>query len=227
MKKYLYISLLCLAVLSCKKSVKVIDPPTKAILSLPLNNEACITGTIVSPTQSSILFKWTASQNAESYELSLKNLETGVTSTQTSTTAELTVTLGRNTPYSWFVTSKSSKISTTAVSDTWKFYNAGEALSTFAPFPADLTFPKMAQLITPTAGKITLSWTGSDVDNDIVNYDIYLGTTTTPSLIKANQTGMTLPDVAVNAGTTHYWKVVSRDSKGNTSDSGLYIFYTN
>ncbi len=227
MKKHLLVFLLCLAVISCKRPEKVIDPPTKAVLSLPANNEACTSGTITSPTLSSILFKWTASQNAESYELTIKNLESGVTTTQTTTAAELAVTLTRNMPYSWFVTAKSSKIATTAISDTWKFYNAGEAPSAFAPFPADLTFPKMAQRVTPTAGKITLTWTGGDVDNDILNYDIYLGTTTTPTLIKAAQVGLSLPDVAVNAGTTYYWKVITRDNKGNTSDSGVYVFYTN
>jgi hypothetical protein len=215
--------------LSCKKPTKisVIDPPTKAILSLPLNNEACISGTIISPTQSSILFKWTTSKNAESYDLTIKNLESSITTTQTSTTTELTVTLARNMPYSWFVTAKSSKIATTAVSDTWKFYNAGEALGTFAPFPAEIVTPKMAERVNPTAGKITLDWIGSDVDNDISNYDIYLGTTATPTLLKSNQVDSMLPDVAVNASTTYYWKVITRDSKGNTSDSGVYIFYTN
>ena len=227
MKKHLLLFLICLAVFSCKKIIKAIDPPTKAVLSLPANNEACTSGTVSSPTLSSILFKWTASQNAESYELTIKNLESGVTTTQTTTSLELPVTLARNMPYSWFITAKSSKISTTAVSDTWKFYNVGEASSAFAPFPAEMVTPKMAARITPTAGRINLSWTGSDVDNDILNYDIYLGTTNTPALIKSAQIGGTLPDVTVTTGTTYYWKVITRDSKGNTSDSGIYVFYTN
>ncbi len=226
MKKHLLLLLLCLSVLGCKKPKKV-DPPTKAVLSLPSNNEACTSGTIVSTTLSSIVFKWAASQNAESYELSIKNLETGVTTTQTTTAAELSVTLARNTPYSWTVKSISSKTSTTAQSDTWKFYNVGEALTSYAPFPAEIVTPKMAQRMTPVAGKISLDWTGSDVDSDIANYDIYLGTTTSPTLLKANQVDSALPDVAVNAGTTYYWKVITRDNKGNTSDSGIFIFYTN
>ena len=227
MKKHLLLLLLCLAVFSCKKTIKVIDPPTKAVLSLPANNEACTSGTVTSPILSSILFKWTASQNAESYELTIKNLESGVIITQTTTALELPVTLARNIPYSWFVTAKTSKITTTAVSDTWKFYNVGEASSAFAPFPAEMVSPKMAARITPAAGKINLSWTGSDVDNDILNYDIYLGTTNTLALIKATQIGGALPDVTVTAGTTYYWKVITRDSKGNTSDSGIHVFYTN
>lgn len=227
MKKHLLLFLLCLAVLSCKRTPKVIDPPTKAVLSLPANNEACTSGAPVSSTLSSIVFKWAASQNAESYELTIKNLESGVITTQTTTAVELPVTLARNMPYSWFVTAKSSKIATTAVSETWKFYNVGEATSAFAPFPAEIVTPKMAARITPVGGKISLDWTGSDVDNDILNYDIYLGTTTTPPLLKAAQVDSALPDVTVTAGTTYYWKVITRDNKGNTSDSGIHVFYTN
>lgn len=229
MKNHLLLCLLGLALLSCKKPTKetVIDPPTKASLSLPNNNEACTNGTIISTTLSSIVFKWTASKNAESYDLTIKNLETNVTTTQTTSALELPVQLTKNTPYSWFVTAKSSKISTTAQSDVWKFYNAGEALSFYAPFPAEMVTPKMAQRVTSVAGKITLDWIGGDVDNDISNYDIYFGTTATPALIKATQVDSALPDVVVNANTTYYWKVITRDSKGNTSDSGVYIFYTN
>ena len=227
MKKYLFICLLCLVVISCEKTPEVIDPPTKAALALPNNNETCISGTVISPTLSSISFKWTASQNAESYVLTIKNLESGAIITQTTTTTEIPVTLSRNTPYSWSVTAKSSKTSTTAQSEIWKFYNAGEALSFYTPFPADMVSPTMGQRITPTAGKITLQWVGSDVDNDIVNYDIYLSTNANPTLLKSNQVDHTLADVAVNAGMTYYWKIITRDSKGNTSDSGIHIFYTN
>lgn len=224
MKNRLILFLLCFAILSCKKAAKI-QPPTKAILALPSNNEACINGTIISATSSAILFKWGASQHAETYEITIKNLETGVSITQTTTALELPVPLTRNTPYSWFVTAKSSKIATTAVSEVWKFYNAGEALSSYSPFPAEMVTPKMAQRVASVAGKITLDWIGSDVDNDISTYDIYLGTTTTPALLKSNQTDSNLPDVAVNAGTTYYWKVITKDSKGNTSDSGVYLFY--
>jgi hypothetical protein len=227
MKKILLLCFLSLAVLGCKKNKKPIDPPTKAVLSLPNKDEACTSGTIISPTQSSILFKWNASLNTDSYELTIKNLETGTSTTQTTSALELAVTLSRNTPYSWFVTSKSTKIATTAPSDIWKFYNAGEAQTAFAPFPAEMVTPSLGQHISPTGGKITLQWNGNDVDNDIVNYDVYLGTTSSPALLKSNQTTSTLADVAVNAGTTYYWKVISRDSKGNTSDSGVSIFYTN
>jgi hypothetical protein len=31
----------------------------------------------------------------------------------------------------------------------------------------------------------------------------------------------------VVANTTYYWKVITRDTKGNTSDSGVFEFKTN
>jgi hypothetical protein len=72
-----------------------------------------------------------------------------------------------------------------------------------------------------------LQWKGTDADNDIQNYDVYMGINTNVAIIKSQNTTTSLADVSVNANTTYYWKVISRDGKGNTSDSGLYEFKTN
>ena len=200
--------------------------PTKAVLSAPAQNEACTSGTVVSSTQSTIDFKWTASQNTESYELHLKDLESKTESTQSSTTNQLSLAVTRGKPYSWYVVSKSTKTTQTAQSDTWKFYCSAPGVVNYAPFPAELTAPANEASVTPTAGKITLTWTGSDADNDIKEYDVYLGTTTILNLIKAG-VSTTSFDAAVTSGTTYYWKVVTRDNKGNTSDSGVSQFKVN
>jgi hypothetical protein len=201
--------------------------PEAATLSSPSNNEACTTGTVLSDTDSKISFNWVAGANANSYLLTVTNLLTQVQQSQATTTTSAELTLKRNTPYSWFVTSKSSKNPTTVNSSTWKFYNAGLASSSYPPYPAEIVSPTLGQVVTPTAGKITLQWRGSDADNDITNYDIYLGTTTTPILIKSQHTTTSLTDVAVNPNTNYYWKVITRDAKGNTSESGLLEFKTN
>ncbi len=201
--------------------------PEAATLSSPSNNEACTTGTVLSATDSKISFTWVAGANADSYQLIVTNLLTQVQQSQASTTTSAELTLKRNTPYSWYVTSKSSKNPSTANSSTWKFYNAGLASSSYPPYPAEIVSPTLGQLVTPTAGKISLQWRGSDADNDILNYDVYLGTTTTPVLIKSQHSTTTLADVGVNSNSTYYWKVITRDAKGNTSDSGLFEFKTN
>jgi len=65
------------------------------------------------------------------------------------------------------------------------------------------------------------------VDNDILVYDVYFGTSTSPAFLRGNITESELPDLSVTANTTYYWKVVSRDPKGNTSDSGVSFFKIN
>ena len=228
MRRLFILTLLTYTLSSCGGGNEAPPAPTAATLSSPVNNEACTTGTVISETESRITFSWLAGTNADSYELVVTNLlnQTQQIQAAISTTAELT--LKRNTPYSWYVLSKSSKNPTTANSTTWKFYNAGPASSTYPPYPAEIVSPTLGQNLTPINGKINLQWRGSDADNDIINYDIYLGTSgTNLTLIKSQHTTSTLADVAVNANTTYYWKVITRDAKGNTSDSGLFEFRTN
>ncbi|WP_342648587.1 hypothetical protein [Mucilaginibacter sp. CSA2-8R] len=201
--------------------------PAKAILITPTKNELCTQGVVTSATLSTVTLKWSEAANTESYQVDLKNLETGALATQTINATTLSVQLSRNTPYAWSVTSKSTKSSTTSQSETWRFYNSGPATTNYAPFPAELVSPAIEGVVTAANGKISLTWNGQDVDNDIATYDVYLGTTNTPSLLKAGLTLATLTDVAVTNNTYYYWKVITKDSKGNTSDSGTYRFKVN
>ena len=115
-----------------------VDPPptptpTKAILSSPANNSECLEVDAVN-------FSWNASENTTSYTLTIKNLLTNQISTTTTTSTSAEVTLTKGYPYSWQITSSNSS-NTTAKSDKWKFYLSGEALTNYAPFPAELLTP--------------------------------------------------------------------------------------
>jgi len=201
-------------------------PPTKAILVFPDQNSVCISGTVISNALSTVQFKWNASTNTNSYDLVVKNLITGSTETHNTNQLQLNVDLQRNTPYSWSVTSKSGSL--TATSDSWKFYNAGSGVIAYAPFPADNLVPATGQFVdVPAAGKITLSWHGSDTDNDIVSYDVYFGTGSSPAVYQQNVMTATIGDVPVAAKTKYYWKVVTFDSAGNSSASDIVQFNTN
>jgi hypothetical protein len=96
-----------------------------------------------------------------------------------------------------------------------------------APFPAEILSPAIGVNVNSINGKITIDWNGADVENDISSYDVYLGTTATPVLLSSNVTASILNDVNVTANTTYYWKIITKDSKGNTSDSGVYQFKVN
>lgn len=202
-------------------------PPAAALLTFPGQNSVCVSGSVISATQSSIQFQWNKSDNTDSYELNIKDLLSGITETQTTANNQATVTLLRNTPYSWWVISKSAKASQTAASDTWKFYNAGAGITSYAPFPADQLSPGTGDHVDVSTGTITMSWTGSDPDNDIVGYDVYFGTSVAPSLYKQGLTSTNLANVPVSMGKQYYWKVVTRDSQGNSSESDVIQFNTN
>ena len=58
-------------------------------------------------------------------------------------------------------------------------------------------------------------------------FKVYLGTTNSPSVLQSNQIASVLSNVSVSSATTYYWKVVTKDLKGNTSDSGVYSFTVN
>lgn len=202
--------------------------PTEAALSAPAQNSVCTSGTILSATESTISFSWNASDNTNSYNLIIKNLLTSDSTTQNTTLTQLDITLLRNTPYSWYVVSQSTKTSATAQSAVWKFYNSGPGIVTYAPFPAEITAPTLGQVVSTTTGTVNLTWTGSVVSPDVItNYDVYFGTTSSPAITASAITNSFLNNVAVAANTTYYWHVITRDVNGNTSDSGLYQFSVN
>lgn len=219
--------MLLVCISSCKKRVYIPFPPAKVSLVFPAKDAACTTGTVISPSQNTVLFQWNTSEYTESYELVLKNLLTGVSTTTAAPTNQLNVTLTRNTPYSWYIISINAASAERTQSDVWKFYNSGPGIAAHAPYPAEILTPAFGQTVTATSGKIILDWNGSDVDNDIATYDVYFGTATSPPVFKSNITESIATDVTVVAGTTYYWKVVTKDKTGNISDSGLYQFRVN
>ncbi len=225
MRKLIY--LLALGILfSCSKET-VVNPPSSAILTLPLKDETCNTGIVVSSTRSTVTFNWKQANSTVGYELVIKNLITNEVITYKTPTLSLSVELNRNTPYSWYVNSLNS-IAQVAKSEVWKFYNSGEAITNYSPYPAEIISPKMDEVFAVGTGNVNLTWAGLDVDKDIVSYDIYFGTATTPPLFKTNtlSEGGVL-QVPVTAKTTYYWKVITKDKQGNRSDSGLFKFSVN
>lgn len=198
--------------------------PTAATLSFPNQNSECIEGSNITETNSTVLFKWNASTNTDSYELVLKNLETNSSETYTSTTNEKSIVLLLATPYSWYIVSKSNEVADTATSAIWKFYNAGPGIVNYTPFPAVAVSPTNGEVLAATTA-ITLEWTGSDVDNDIAHYDVHFGEAgTSLSIIADDTTVNSVSSVSVSSGKSYNWYVVTTDDVGNTSSSEHFSF---
>lgn len=215
-----FISLLFTA---CKKDSP--KPPEAALLIFPQQNSLCTTGVTITPSTSRVEFAWQTANNTESYELRVTNLISGITQTANTqfTTAELTIDKG--TPYSWSVITSNTKVPETNSSAVWQFFNAGSQI-THTPFPA--------QIVTPLSGtsvvrdinqEVTLEWLGADVDDDIVGYEIYVDTVTPPLvLVSSPAASVSSIKISCNSDTVYYWKVITMDNEGNSSDSGIYSF---
>jgi hypothetical protein len=191
------------------------------VLSAPQNNSECITGVEVNATQSTVTFEWQAVEGNQNYFVYVKNLETQSTlQYNAANNTSQQVTLEKGTPYSWYV--RSNRASGTVQSETWKFYNSGDGISNYAPFPAELVAPAMSSSVYGPA--ITLQWTGDDLDNDIESYEVFFGTAALPTTSIHTGTQTSVNSVAVTSGNTYYWKVVTTDSAGNTSVSPVFQF---
>ena len=203
------------------------DPPKSpeaANLIFPEQNSECTTGVDQSETTSEVEFRWQSAANTDTYELRVTQLGTSITQTETTSGTSARVVLQKGAPYSWMVISRNEKTTDAVSSSTRQFYNAG-AQTTYAPFPAEILSPGSgATVAINSEGLVVLSWIGADVENDINSYEIYHGTENPPTELEAsNLVGNTDLEVAVDPG-TYYWRVVTIDREGNTSDSGVYSY---
>ena len=228
MKKTFLIFSVLLLLLGCQKDdpdpALIIKNPTKALLVFPYENSECNEGTNITASHSTVLFEWRSAENTDEYELVLFNLSTENQSSHLASENKIPVVLQRGTPYAWYVISRSDKTDSTAISEIWKFYNASEGVESYAPFPAEIITPQMAETINSVSGVLTLDWNGSDVDNDIIGYDLYFGTTNPPDLFESNLQESVQTDVQVESDSIYYWSVTTKDAHGNSSDSGIFQF---
>lgn len=204
-----------------------LDPPIpgdpgSVTLVFPENNSECTEGVTVNDIESTITFQWQASQNTDSYEVNIKNLDTGDTQKTDAINNEAAITLSSNTPYEWFVVSKKADSETAPESAKWKFYNAGAGVTNYAPFPAEAVNPKRGESIAATTS-VTLEWQGNDVDNDIAEFEVLFGTTAEPDA-NLGATAQSSMSVTVASGQTYYWRIITKDNADNTSQSEVFEF---
>lgn len=209
--------------LGCKKDPP--KPPEKVLLTAPAKNSECTPIQSTNATSSVVRFNWQASNHTETYQLRVTNLNTGTVQTKSTRTTVETLPLQKGTPFSWSVISKNSQTETFVSSDSWLFYNPGSE-TTHPPFPAEIISPKPGSTVFKDINnEVNLIWAGADVDNDIEDYEIYFSTENPPeTLVDSPIANTTETKVSVMSNTVYYWKVVTKDAAGNTSDTGIIDF---
>lgn len=227
MEKKLILIFLIIFFIGCKKDSDLLNFvlfPTSATLVFPEANEECTAGIILSEIESEVVFRWGNIDEGYSYEVNLTNLNTKENQIFSTENTELPIRLARGVPYSWFVTSIIIESQNRIDSDTEVFYNAGPGLHSYIPFPAQLVAPDLNTQLPASQNTVNLEWLASDLDNDIKEYDVYFDESNPPLLFRAEITDTFLNDISINAGTTYYWKIVTRDEVGNESNSKNFSF---
>jgi len=222
--KYVILVLLGVVCLGCGKDSP--KPPEAALLTYPLQNSECATGISLNTTTSQVEFTWQAGRFATSYDIKVTNLSTTIPVTLNNIEGlSANVPLQKGVAYAWEVIARNTSTEESVTSDQWMFYNAGSQTS-YAPFPAQIVAPTSGgTIIRDINNEISLSWTGADADNDIQGYEVYLDIVSPPGALIAS------PSVSINSIKTsvaldgiYYWKVITKDREGNSSDSGVFSF---
>ncbi|MDG1285807.1 MAG: hypothetical protein P8P34_07795, partial [Flavobacteriaceae bacterium] len=203
------------------EEINSVDPPTAVTLIFPEDNTECNEGVIISDSETDVLFQWQDVTNASSYILKVKNLNDGTSRNISTLSSEFLLRILRGTPYSWSVKSLASGTTETTESEVWKFYNSGIPQESHPPFPAEAISPLSGASV--NEGDISLQWEATDVDNDIVSYSVYLDSVN-PPVAEIGSTSNTTINSTVTSGQVYYWKIVTTDQIGNTSDSQIFEF---
>jgi len=215
-----------LLALSCgKNDPPPPQPPSAALLVFPFQNSECNTGNQISNDISEVTFEWQASDNTDSYVLSVTNLGTNNTQTITTTNTMATSGIARAAPFSWSVTSSNMETTVRPESETWLFFNAG-SITNYPPFPAQLVSPKSgAAVLKNTNDEILFQWSGADVEDDIVSYELFLSEPDAEELTSAyTGTDANFTVAGLVSQSVYKWRVGTTDAQEHTSSSNTYEF---
>jgi hypothetical protein len=238
MKKLLAFLWVFVVLIACSKSDDGISPapspvelkaPTAVSLLKPDNSSICLPGESYNSYSSDVLFSWNTSEDAESYDLVVKDLTTNDLKTQNVKGDRAKVTLYRGVPYSWHVISKWSKTKGTSSSPTWNFYLSGNGITQYAPFPASIIYPASGATVFANSGKLNLQWSGSDPDSPSLSYEVFLDTDrmkVEKRQVSTIKTTVSNVSATVTANSIYYWSIKSSDGQSSTPTM-VYSFRVN
>ena len=195
--------------------------PSIPALTNPANGLLCINNIVD--------FIWTSSVDPDgdniTYELVIAKDSQFTQIIQTKSTAALTlnITLDKGTPYYWKVKAVDSKSKASDFTGTWGFYTEGVGVVNYVPFAAGLVKPALNGIVPTTT---VLEWTASDLDNDPLTYDIYLGTSANPPSVATNHASKTYNATGLLPNTTYFWRIDVKDNKNGKTTGQVWSFKT-
>ena len=220
----------CLIVISCSEGdsdpAPILHPGNINLIS-PSNNNLCENGVEVSNNTSSVTFNWNFSENTESYDIVITNLDTNQESLNSNiTTNSFEKILTKGHPYSWKVTSRNNESTQQGNSPTWNFYLSADGITNYSPFPAQLIYPENNQNFDNNTNSIVLDWIGSDIDNEDLIYTIYFDNIDGNQSPQQSLIDITEDEIEINVepNNSYFWKIKTSDGE-NSSFSQIYEFH--
>lgn len=206
--------------------IPVVLDPDSVTLIFPKNKTECNEGVFIDNSWSIVTFRWNPSNNTDHYELWYRQEGIGSWTKETTSDTEIDVQIHRGKQYQWKVISKNKQSSKNATSENWNFYNAGSGEENYAPFPATLINPKDGDVMnSKNNSNYYFQWDASDLDNDPLTFDLYVGThPDSLNIVKNLQKTSELMVYHISFGVKHYWKIKTSDSNGNSSLSETWSF---
>ena len=213
MKKIVYIIILCGIVTSCHtESVVDNTAPATPNLIFPANNQLC--------TDKTLQMEWSASVDEEGGAVSyLLQVATDAVftrvfheSTVTQTTKELT--FETNEAYFWRVKALDTQEASSDFTEVYRFYSEGEGTENHVPFSAVLVGPLEQSSV--ASGTVKLEWIATDLDQDILSYDVFLGTSQNNLQNVVMDSNDSFYTITVLSNVTYYWKVNVKDVNDTT-----------
>ncbi|RXP62722.1 hypothetical protein EC396_03115 [Lutibacter sp. HS1-25] len=233
MKKYIAGFLMSFMLCSCggggsddtppQPDEKLNTEPSTPLLLEPTNNKLCIDNTVA--------FKWDVATDPEKdkityqIQISKDNQFTKIEETSSTESTTKSIALEKGVAYYWRVKAVDSKNLSGNYSSTYSFYTEGTGTVNHIPFSPELIAPITSSVI--KTATTTLEWNASDVDvNDVLTYDVYLGTENPPTTkVLENQSAKTY-NATLEASKNYYWKVVVKDGKGGVTVGQVWNFKT-
>ena len=130
--------------------------------------------------------------------------------------------LAYSTTYYWKVVAKDSQ-GATSTGAVWSFTTG--SVPNNPPNTSSNPSPADGAADVPITTKI--SWSGGDPDtDDTVSYDLYFGTSSSPSLVKSGLTEASYNPGTLAYGTKYYWRVVAKDNHGAEAGGVVWSFIT-
>ncbi|WP_396600898.1 hypothetical protein [Algibacter sp. R77976] len=197
--------------------------PSSPALIFPAQNQLCTTNTLN--------FEWEAATNEDGslviyiLEIAKDNQFSDKVVDEVLTTLSKIVTLEKGFAYYWRVKARSTKSVESNYSPTAQFYTEEVPNSNHLPFAPSLVKPFLGQTLESVTTEITLEWSGADVDNDPLTFDVYFGKDKDAlSLVAENTMANTYVATLDAVDATYYWKIVVKDDKDASVTGPLWYF---